>query len=94
MRPWRFYQNPVLSAATRVIALPKAMVNVIGVADQGSTWPWRCWPGTRATAKDATGQGYVLLATGQGYVRLVHEPSGRRSGGCARRVPRRPAHDV
>ena len=71
---WRFYQNLVPSAGMRVIALPKAMVNVIGVADQGLMWAWRCWLGMRATAKDATEQGYVLLVTEQGYVRLVDEP--------------------
>ena len=71
---WRFYQNPVLSAAIRVTALPKAMVNVISVADQGLMWAWRCWLGTRVTAKDATEQGYVLLAMEQGYVRLAGEP--------------------
>jgi hypothetical protein len=77
----RFRQSLALSAAIRVIALPKAMVNVIGVADQGLMWAWRCWPGMRATAKDATGQGYVLLATGQGYVRLVDEPGGQCTRG-------------
>ena len=88
---WRFYQNLVLSAAIRVIALPKAMVNVIGVADQGLMWAWLCWPGLRATAKDATEQGYVLLATAQGYVRPLAKPGCQCTQGGARRVPRHPA---
>ena len=91
---WRFYQNLVLSAAIRVIDLPKVMVNVIDVAAQGLMWAWRCWPGMRATVKDATGQGYVLLATGQGYVRPVDEPGGQRTRGGARRAPRHTAHAV
>ena len=80
---WRFRQNLVLSAAIRVIASPKAMVNVVGVAGRGLTWAWRCWPGMRATAKDATGQGCVPLATELGYVRPADEPGGQRTRGGA-----------
>lgn len=63
---WRFYQNLVLSAAIRAIALPKATASVIGVADQGLISAWRIRPGMRATAKDATARVYVLLATERG----------------------------
>ena len=70
---WRFRQNLVLSAAVGVIALPKATVNVISVAEQELTLEWPCWPGMRATAKDATGQGCVLLVTGQGYALRLME---------------------
>ena len=36
------WQNLVLSVLLRVIALPKAMVNVICVVEQGLILAWRC----------------------------------------------------
>jgi len=55
------WRNLVQSATLQVIASPKATGNVICVAGQGLTLAWRCYPGMRATAKDAAGQGYVPL---------------------------------
>lgn len=55
------WQNLVPGATLRVIALPKAMVNVICVVAQGLILAWRCWLGMRVTAKDAAEQGYALF---------------------------------
>ena len=64
------------------------MVNVIGVAEQGLTWGWLCWPGMRATAKNAAGRGCVPPATEQGYVRLACEPGSHNAHGAAGGVRR------
>jgi hypothetical protein len=55
------WQNLVLNATLGITTLTKATASVITVAGQGLTLAWRCWPGTRATAKGASEQGCALF---------------------------------
>ena len=63
---WRFPRTLVLSAAVRIIALLRATVSALSVAEQELMSEWLCWEGMRVTAKDAAGRVCAMLVTGQG----------------------------